>query len=109
MSDDVSFTESASGTTPTNAQDCLSRSFENGKPRRRRSQRHTKGAGQKSAFAKSLAIMRVHTQAARDAKNAHDAEQNDKMKSMAGAASNVVEFANMLLAKHEANMEQREK
>ena len=53
--------------------------------------------------------MRVHTQAARDAKTAHDAEQNDKMKSMAGAASNVVEFANMLLAKHEANMEQREK
>ena len=88
------------------SQDPTNRSFEGGKLRRKRSQRSTKGNGDKSGskFVKSLAMMRQHTQAAREAKS-EKLSQKLQSKSMASPASNVVEFANMLLAKHEANME----
>ena len=55
--------------------------------------------------------MRAQKQAQQDAKTAQQNEIKEKIKSRtkSNPASNVVEFANMLLAKHESNMQEREK
>ena len=61
--DASSCTVSQPDTTPRNGSDKMSKSFENGKPRRMRSQRSNKGGvdKSKSAVGKGLAIMRTNT------------------------------------------------